>query len=124
MGGQETNSQVVWFDIPCVDIDRAIAYYNAVLGCDIEKQEFDGGAIGVLPHGGPAIGGCLALDEKHAGSNGGPLIYLNCNGRLDEAIAAAENGGEIETPRHSIGPHGFRAIIKDCEGNRIALHSE
>jgi len=23
----------------------------------------------------------------------------------------------------SIGPHGFRAIVMDSEGNRIALHS-
>jgi predicted enzyme related to lactoylglutathione lyase len=25
--------------------------------------------------------------------------------------------------KHQIGPHGFRAIIVDSEGNRIALHS-
>jgi predicted enzyme related to lactoylglutathione lyase len=24
---------------------------------------------------------------------------------------------------HPIGSHGFRAIVKDSEGNRIALHS-
>jgi len=24
---------------------------------------------------------------------------------------------------HPIGPHGFRAIIEDSEGNRMALHS-
>ena len=24
---------------------------------------------------------------------------------------------------HAIGPHGFRALIRDSEGNRIALHS-
>jgi len=23
----------------------------------------------------------------------------------------------------SIGPHGFRAVIRDSEGNRVALHS-
>jgi hypothetical protein len=27
-------------------------------------------------------------------------------------------------PKHSIGPHGFRAIVLDSEGNRIALHSK
>jgi predicted enzyme related to lactoylglutathione lyase len=26
-------------------------------------------------------------------------------------------------PTHGIGPHGFRAIVLDSEGNRIALHS-
>ena len=53
------------------------------------------------------------------------MIYLNANGRLDEALAAVEaNGGQIIQPKQSIGPYGFRAIILDSEGNRIALHSD
>jgi predicted enzyme related to lactoylglutathione lyase len=35
-----------------------------------------------------------------------------------------EQGGKVVQEIHSIGPHGFRAIILDSEGNRIALHSE
>jgi len=43
---------------------------------------------------------------------------------LDQAIAAVEpNGGKIVEPRHQIGPYGFRAVVIDSEGNRIALHS-
>jgi len=26
-------------------------------------------------------------------------------------------------PKHPIGPYGFRAVVLDSEGNRIALHS-
>jgi predicted enzyme related to lactoylglutathione lyase len=52
------------------------------------------------------------------------LVYLNAQGRLDEAVAAVvANGGKVIQPKHPIGPHGFRAIIHDSEGNRIALHS-
>jgi predicted enzyme related to lactoylglutathione lyase len=52
------------------------------------------------------------------------MIYVNCDGRMPVAIAGVElNGGKILKPRHSIGPHGFRAIVLDSEGNRIALHS-
>jgi uncharacterized protein len=29
----------------------------------------------------------------------------------------------VLNPTHAIGPHGFRAIILDSEGNRVALHS-
>ena len=58
-------------------------------------------------------------------STGGPLLYLNANGRLDQAVAAAAaNGGKVVEPKHQIGPHGYRAIVLDSEGNRIALHSE
>jgi predicted enzyme related to lactoylglutathione lyase len=52
------------------------------------------------------------------------MVYMNCDKRLDDTIAAAEmNGGKILKPKHQIGPHGFRAVVLDSEGNRIALHS-
>lgn len=54
----------------------------------------------------------------------GPLIYFNANGQLPEAVAQVEpQGGRIEQPIHTIGPHGQRAIEIDRECNRIALHS-
>ena len=52
------------------------------------------------------------------------LLYFNCEGRLDEAIAVVEpNGGKVLEQKHQIGPYGFRAVVLDSEGNRIALHS-
>jgi predicted enzyme related to lactoylglutathione lyase len=63
--------------------------------------------------------------EEAKPSLDGPLIYLSVNGRLDAAErAATEAGGEVLTPKHPIGPWGFRTVIKASEGNRIALHSE
>jgi len=57
-------------------------------------------------------------------SDGGPLLYLNTDGRLDVAVSAAKlAGGTVLQPKHSIGPDGYRAIVLDSEGNRIALHS-
>jgi predicted enzyme related to lactoylglutathione lyase len=116
--------QVVWFDLPALDLDRAIAFYSAVLGTAVRKQEFPGMAIGVLPHGDGDVSGCLYQTESNPPSDHGPLLYLNCQGRLDAAIAAAEaSGGKVLEGKQSIGPYGWRAIILDSEGNRIALHS-
>lgn len=124
MGAQSVKSQVVWFDVPCVDLDRAIGFYAAVLGCAIPKQEGPGFSMGILPHEGAAVGGCLAVMKDSAPSDQGVLIYLNCDGRLDDAVAAVlPNGGQVLEPKHAIGPHGFRAIVRDSEGNRVALHS-
>jgi len=65
----------------------------------------------------------MSQDEKPG--RDGAIVYLNANGRLDEAIAAAEsNGGNIVKPKHAIGPFGFRAVVIDSEDNRVALHSE
>jgi len=117
--------QIVWFDIPVLNLDRAIQFYSAVLGAPVKKEEFPGMTIGILPHQEGEVAGCLYTSEKDRPSDHGPLLYLNCNGRLDEAIATVEpNGGKIVQPKHAIGPYGFRAIVMDSEGNRIALHSE
>ncbi len=124
MGAQAVKSQVVWFDVPCRDLDRAIAFYSAVLACKVHKEEAPGFSMGILPHEGSAVGGCLAVMKDTEPSDRGVLIYLNCDGRLDDAVAAVEKcGGSVLEPKHAIGPHGFRAIIKDSEGNRVALHS-
>ncbi len=119
-------NQVVWLDIPVHDLDRAIAFYSAVLGQSVHKAEGPGFALGVLPHEGDAVGGCLVVvtDGSNQPCATGPLVYLNANGRLDAAIAAVgPAGGQVIQPKHSIGPHGFRAVILDSEGNRLALHS-
>jgi hypothetical protein len=115
---------LVWCDIPVLDLDRAIRFYSAVLGAPATKQEFSGMAFALLPHGESDVGGCLFHKNEEKPSAHGPLLYFNADKRLDDAIAAVEpNGGKIVTPKHAIGPHGFRAILLDSEGNRIALHS-
>jgi predicted enzyme related to lactoylglutathione lyase len=118
---------VVWFDMPVQDLDRAIRFYSAVLAAPIQKQQYSGMAFAVLPHSEGAVSGCLTTncqDDDNKPSSHGPLLYLNCQGRLDEAIAAvATGGGKMLQPRHPIGPYGFRAVVLDSEGNRIALHS-
>jgi uncharacterized protein len=117
-------NQVVWCDIPVVDLDRAIGFYSAVLGAEVTRQEYPGSVIGVLPHEGNDVSGCLDPSSDNRPSRGGPPISLRAEGRLDEAIAAVEpNGGTVLQPRHPIGPYGHRAIVLDSEGNRLALHS-
>jgi predicted enzyme related to lactoylglutathione lyase len=118
-------NQFVWVDIPVTDLDRAIAFYSAVLEAPVKREEFPGGVcIGVLPHVGDNVSGCLFISETVQPSAHGPLVYLNCQDRLDAALAAVEpNGGKIIQGKESIGPYGWRALILDSEGNRLALHS-
>jgi hypothetical protein len=117
-------NQIVWCDIPVIDLDRAIRFYSAVIGGEVKKYDYPGMSIGVLPEADSAASGCLYTAEGEKPSAQGPLVYLNCSGRLDDAIAAVEsNGGKVLKPKHQIGQHGFRAVILDSEGNRLALHS-
>jgi predicted enzyme related to lactoylglutathione lyase len=119
-------NQIVWCDIPVKDLDRAIRFYSAVLGAPVKKEQHEGMSFAVLPHAEEhGVSGCLSPSrEGNEPSQHGPLLYFNCQGRLEQAVAAVEpNGGKVFQPKHPIGPYGFRAVVLDSEGNRIALHS-
>ena len=119
------SNRVVWVDIPVLDLDRAIAFYSAVLGSAVTKEGGPGFVFGLLPHSGSDVGGCLySPGEDNTPSKVGPLIYLNAEGRLAQAVrAVSAQGGQVLQAVHPIGPHGFRAIVLDSEGNRVALHA-
>ena len=118
-------NQIVWCDIPVLDLERAAKFYSAVLGQPVKKEDFPGMTVGILPHDDGEVGGCLLKGAGETPSDNGIMIYLNANGRLDDAIAAVTaNGGKVVQAKHAIGPFGFRAIILDSEGNRVALHSD
>jgi predicted enzyme related to lactoylglutathione lyase len=119
------NNQVVWFDIPSKNLERAIRFYSQVLAITIKQEEFPGWRMGVFPHTDGQVSGCIVEEKDHQPSNHGLLLYFNANGRLDEAVVQVEKQeGKVIEPKHAIGEWGFRAIVLDSEGNRIALHSE
>jgi len=115
----------VWVDIPVHDLDRAIGFYAAVLGTPVTREGGPGFTFGLLSHSGSDVAGCLYLaDDVNAPSPRGPLVYLNVDGRIGDAErAVTSNGGQVVRAKHAIGPHGYRAIVLDSEGNRVALHS-
>jgi len=114
--------RMVWFDIPVKDLARAMAFYEAVLQWNV-KQEFPG--VAVFEHDHSSVGGCLSEDKETQPTEHGALLYYSVTGRHEEAEnLVARHGGKVLTPKHAIGPFGYRSIVLDSEGNRIALHSE
>lgn len=120
----EDNNRAVWFDIPVVDLARATRFYAATLAIRVDPVSFDDLKFSVLEHE-DGNGGCLVERPKEITSDRGVLLYLNVSGRIRDAIRQTEShGGRVLEPITSLGPHGFRAIIIDSEGNRVALHSQ
>lgn len=116
-------NRVVWVDVPVADLDRAASFYAAVLSNTVTKQAFNGVHFCVLDHE-DGNGGCLVLHPDHIATHSGILVYFNVEGRIRDAVVKAEaNGGMVMESVHSMGPHGFRALVLDSEGNRIAVHS-
>lgn len=120
----QQHNRAVWIDIPVADLARANTFYAAMLGIEVNSEEFGDIRFSVLEHG-EGNGGCLVLHPEEITSDKGILVYFNAHGRIRDAVAKAiEHGGQVVQEIHSIGPHGFRAILLDSEGNRIALHSQ
>ena len=115
-------NRIVWFDVPALDLKRAMNFYSKVLAVDISEEFPD---VAVMSHGEGEVAGCVFKSEEIQPSDQGTLLYFNVDGRLDAAVAAVEEcGGTIKEAAHPIGEFGHRAIVIDSEGNRIALHSE
>jgi len=116
-------NRVVWFDVPVSDLERAAAFYRGVLGITVHVEKTPQFSFAVLEHQ-DGNGGCLVPRAGTISANAGVLVYLNANGRLREAVRQVEAlGGKIVEAPHALGPHGFRAIVIDSEGNRVALHA-
>lgn len=122
-----TQNKIVWMDIPVENLERASQFYSNLMDLKFIIEEFGDMKFALYPHSDNESAFCLVVEKsvKPCGLDyTTPLIYLNVNGRIDLALnEVTKNDGKIITTKEQIGPYGFRAIILDSEGNRIALHS-
>jgi len=120
------HNRVVWLDIPVADLGRACAFYEGVLAVACHREKFEDFEFAVLDHD-QGNGACLMPkpeDITDPNNRPGPMVYFNADGRIRDALAkVTELGGAVIQEIHAIGPHGFRAVFTDSEGNRFALHS-
>jgi uncharacterized protein len=124
MPEEPSSTLIAWVDIPVKDLDRAIQFYGRTLNRPLEKERHDDFVFAMIKHGNINYACLVPEAESISKDVSGILVYFNVEGRIEETVEKAkENGGEILEDIQDIGPYGFRAIIADSEGNRIALHS-
>ncbi len=68
--------QIMWFEIPVKDLDRAILFYSEVLSINIEKTKFLDKEHGILNKGQDTIKGALVEKENHSPGSGVILFFL------------------------------------------------
>lgn len=124
-----THNVVGWIEIPVRDMDRAIKFYEAVLGYKLEKAKVGPLDMAWFPWIPDTIGsGCSLVyhEEFYKPSENGVLIYLTAfsGDAADELSRVEPAGGKVLFLKKQISEeHGFMAVFLDSEGNRIALHS-
>ncbi|WP_109301357.1 VOC family protein [Aquimarina sp. AU474] len=121
----EIQSYVSIFEIPATDISRAVNFYQAILGINIEKMEFSGMEMGLFPYEGQMVTGVIMKGEGYQPSADGVTIYLNGGDNLQVILDKVEkNGGKIIVPKTAHADEsGFFALFLDTEGNKLGLNS-
>ncbi|MEI2780707.1 MAG: VOC family protein [Candidatus Competibacter sp.] len=116
---------VGWFEIPVLDLPRATAFYEQVLGLQLEPHEMGAFQMAWFPMKEGAYGamGCLVLGESYVPSHAGSVVYFSVQDIESVLARATEQGGKVLLPKTSIGEYGFIAHLEDSEGNRVAIHS-
>jgi len=118
-----------WIEIPVSDMDRACNFYNNVF--DWQLTVFEAGPLLMAalppPSDDSVTGGALVMHKeayKVSANDDGPVIYLEVD-KIEATLAQVENfGGQTIMPKKLISPdNGSMALFRDCEGNRMALHS-
>ena len=115
-----------WFEIPVVDMERAMKFYGGLFGCEFSDMEVPYGKMKMFPMEmeKPGAPGALIQSDQMKPSTDGVTVYftsptadLNADHKKVEEL-----GGKVTVPRTDIG-HGFVLMCEDVEGNRFALHS-
>lgn len=126
----ELTNALNWFEIPVSDFDRAKKFYETIFNYQMPESMMGDTRMGFFLYDfqGGKVGGAIVLNQAfYSPSDKGALIYLNAQPDLAIILNRVEAaGGSILQPKTIISEEqnlGYWALIKDTEGNRVALHS-
>ena len=126
----ELTNAINWFEIPVADFDRAKKFYETIFSYQMPESQMGLSRMGFFLYdfkSGKVGGAIVHNPELYTPVDNGTLVYLNCQPDLQVVLDKVEAaGGKILEPKTIISPEqnlGYWALIKDSEGNKVALHS-
>ncbi|HEU4710443.1 MAG TPA: VOC family protein [Pyrinomonadaceae bacterium] len=118
-------SRVTHFEIHASDPERAVNFYQTVLGWQFHKWEgpMPYWLITTGPDDQPGING--GLTQRRGELDGQAVIAYVCTVNVDDVVASANtataNGGQIAVPKMAIPGVGWLVYCKDTEGNIFGM---
>ncbi len=118
---------VGWFDIFVDDMDRAVAFYETLLGSSLESMGDPTGESQMMSF--PAdmsvygAGGALTKSPHASPGVGGTIVYFMVEDCAVQQERVAQAGGTVIRPKFSIGDFGWILLCQDTEGNMIGFNS-
>jgi predicted enzyme related to lactoylglutathione lyase len=123
----EKPNAIGWFDIYVEDMDRAVTFYETVLGQKLQQIIDPTGTTEMMsfPANMKAYGasGALVKSEHSRPGVGGTVVYFSvedCSVQESRIIAA---NGKVVRSKFSIGEFGWVTLCVDTEGNMFGLNS-
>ncbi len=133
------HANIIWFEIPVENLDRAVLFYSSMLDTTIEKKLLLDKEYGVFKKENIGIGGVL-VKKAIVTPGTGVVLFFYVNVLSDALEEACNYGGKIITPKTLIKQEdnagkrtiaqnliddkvGYYAELIDSEGNHIALYS-
>ena len=119
-----------WFDIYVQDMDRAVEFYESVLGNKMQRLEDPTGSSQMMAFPADensmqrygALGALVKMDGVQPGA-GGTLVYFQSEDCSPEEARVVAAGGQVIRPKFSIGDFGWVTLCQDTEGNHFGINS-
>ncbi|MBB97206.1 MAG: glyoxalase [Rhodobacteraceae bacterium] len=113
---------VVWAEIPTTDMDKAVAFYQAVLDTKLTTDDMGPNPIAIFTpkEVGKGVGGHI-YPGVPAARGSGPTVHFNAPGKLEDTLERVKAaGGTVVSPPISI-PAGRYAYCEDLDGNSVGF---
>lgn len=118
---------VGWFDIFVADLNRAVAFYEAVFDVSLEEMPDPTGQSQMMSFpadmGVYGAAGALTKSPHAAPGVGGTIVYFSVEDCAVEEARVEKAGGKVARSKFSIGEFGFIVLCLDTEGNMIGFNS-
>lgn len=122
---EEIKDYVSWFEIPAIDFQQAVEFYQFIFGIKMQQNITASNAMAYFPTI-TGIGGAVVAGPGYVPSATGSLIYLNGGDDLSLVLdKVLHAGGRIIMPKTLISEEaGYFGVFIDSQGNKLALHSK
>jgi len=114
---------ITWVEIPAVDFDRAVEFYNSVFNLNLTKVDFGQEKMACFPND----EGAISYAPNFKPSKNGVLVSLVAPDNIESTVQRIESkGGNILKSKTKIEAEGrdYFAICTDSEGNKIGIYGK
>ncbi len=110
-----------WFDFGTTDANKAMAFYNTVLGWTFESM---GTEYWMIKVGKDTIGGIRKESTTTFKPAEGFQAYFIVPSCKEARSVVTKAGGKLQGETVAIGEHGHFQLFHDLDGNRLSLWSQ